>query len=127
MHASLHCVVLLICSIIFTISRSVDCRRGTDTREGRREGIRGEGREEICPSHEFSNFFHDETLNQKPPPNLLLQNALKLTYSKVKTTQFSGGITPGPPLQGRGKRKNGRANEMKGYGPPLFHPSLRLW
>jgi len=40
-----------------------------------------------------------------------------------------GGITPGPPLQwkGRKKRKNGRANKMKEYmGPPLFHPSLRL-
>ena len=47
MHASLHFLdVLFMSSIIFTISRSVDCRRETDTREGRRQGIRGEGRED---------------------------------------------------------------------------------
>ena len=38
--------VLLICSVNFTISRSVDCRRETDTREGRRKEIRGEGRKD---------------------------------------------------------------------------------
>ena len=46
MHASLYCLVLFISSVVFTISRSVNCRRGTDTREGRREGVRGEGMED---------------------------------------------------------------------------------
>ena len=38
--------VSLICFVIFTISRSVDCRRETDTREARRGEIRGEGRQD---------------------------------------------------------------------------------
>ena len=46
MHASLHCHVSFICSVIFTKSRNVDCGRDTDTREERREGIDGEGRED---------------------------------------------------------------------------------
>ena len=110
------CVVYLLC--IFAISRSVDCRRKTDTREGRREEIRGEGRKdrrEICPSHEFSKVSHDETLNQ------LLQNALKLTYSKVKSKKNSG-VTPVPPLQGRrgGKGRKGEWMKGKSIAPHLF-------
>ena len=46
MHASLRCHVLFICSVIFTISRNVDCRRETDTREiqGEKESVAREGR-----------------------------------------------------------------------------------
>ena len=77
---------------------------------------------EVCLSCEFSKVSHDETLTRNH--SFVAQNALILTYSKIKTKKFSGGITPGPPLQEReGKGKNGRVNEMKGYGPPLFRSS----
>ena len=76
-------------------------------REG--EGIRGDGKggrsEEICPSNEKSKVSHDETLNQKPP-----QNALKLTYIKVKTKTFPG-VTPPDPRFNGGGGKEGRVNE----------------
>ena len=118
MHTSLHCHVLLICSIIFTISRSVDCRRGTDTREGRREGTRGEGREEICPSHEFSNFFTMKPLTRNHP--FVAQNALKLC-SKVKTKKFSGVLLlPDFRFRGGEKGRMGERMKWKGMGPHFF-------
>ena len=43
MYVSLYCLVLFICSVNYTISRSVDCRRGTDAREKRRKGERESG------------------------------------------------------------------------------------
>ena len=49
--------VFLICSVIFTISRSVDCRRETDTREGRREKIRGEGRQDRGGNMPITRIF----------------------------------------------------------------------
>ena len=55
---------------------------------------------------------------------LLLKNALKLTNSKVKTKKFAEVLLPLDTRfrggEGRDKRKNGRANEMEGYGPPHF-------
>ena len=120
MHAFLYCHVLFIYSVIFTISRNVDCRRETDTREGGREGISGEGREDrgrkYARDMNFQKFLTTKPLTRNHP--LLLKNALKLTYSKVKNINFPG-VYPRTPLQGRG-RKNRKVNEMKGYGAPHF-------
>ena len=85
MHASLHCHVLFICSVIFKISRNVDCRRETNTREGRSEGISGERREDGGRKYARRVNFQ-KFLTTKPLTKIvLLKNALKLTYSKVKT------------------------------------------
>ena len=55
---------------------------------------------------------------------MLLKNALKLTYSKVKTNKFAEVLLPPDTHfrggEGRGKRKNGRANELKGTAPHFF-------
>ena len=71
MHASLYCLVLFICSVLFTISRSVDCRRGTDTRERRREGVRGEGRKDRGRKYarhmNFQKFLTTKALTKKHP------------------------------------------------------------
>ena len=83
--------MLFICSVIFTISCSVDCRRETDTREGRREGISGEGREDGGRKYarhvNFQKFLTTKPLTRNHP--LLLKNALKFTYGKVKTKKCS--------------------------------------
>ena len=125
MHASLHCHVLFICSVIFTISRSrsVDCRRGTDTRKGRREGIRGEGREDRGRKCAHHVNFH-ETLNQKPPlcgskcPKTRLQQSKNQTicWGYYSPTRFRVGEGRG----GEGKKEEWRVNEMNGYGPHSF-------
>ena len=107
MHTSLHCHMLFICSVIFTISRNVDCRRETNTRQGRREGISGEGREDRGRKYarhmNSQKFLTTKPLTRNHP--MLHKNALKLTYSKIKSNTFSGDITPGSPLQGRGKEE----------------------
>ena len=107
--------MLFICSVIFVKSRSAYCRRGTDTRKGRREGIRGKGRIErieggnipVTWSHK-GEVSHDINLNQKPHLSILLQNALKLTCSKVNTKKFPGGtgsfLTPAS--EGKGRRES---------------------
>ena len=71
-------------------------------------------------THIFSKVFYDETFDQKTL--FMLQNTLKLAYSKVETHNFSGGNTPAPPLQGRGGERRGGGNSV-----PLFEPFRRLW
>ena len=117
------CIVL--CSVIFTISLSVDCRRGTDTREGRKEGIRGEGREDRGRKYtrhlKSQKFLTTKTLTRNHP--FVAPKCSKTHLQQSKKQKISDGNTPGPPLQGRGKGKEGGVNENKGYGPPLLHPS----
>ena len=97
MHASLYCLVLFICSVSFTASRNVDYRRRNDTREGRKEGTRGEGKEDRRKYARHMNF--QKLLTTTP---LLLQNTLKLTYSTVKTKKLSEGNTL-TPASGEGR------------------------
>ena len=108
LHASLPCLVLFICSVVFAISRSVDCMRGTDTREGRRGGIRGEGMEDRGREHDARHMAFQKFLTTKP----LIRNhpfvapkcsKTHLQQSKIK--KISGGNTHRPPLQGRGGGK----------------------
>ena len=115
MHASLYCLVLFICSVFFSISRSVDFRRGTDMRKGRRKGIKGERREDRGRKYarhmNFQKFLTTKPLTRNHP--LLLKNTLKLTHSKVKTKKMFRGYYPGPPLQERGGEKEEGESDWK--------------
>ena len=118
----MHCHVLLICSVIFTISRSVDYSRGTDMREGRREGIRGEGKENT--GRKYARHMNiQKFLTMKPLTrnhSFVAQKCSKTHIQQSKNQQIFRGYYPRTPAswEGRGKRR---------MGEWMLHPSLRLW
>ena len=128
-HAILHCLLFLfICSdnIFHNIAYSVDCVSGTATREGKKEGIGGEGRGIDGGNMPVTWIFKSfSRRNPKPETTPLLpKNALiKLTYGKVETNSVSGAVAlpPDPPASaapGEKDSKEGRMNKRKRYGPP---------
>ena len=77
-------------------------------------------------NNQIFKYFQHETLDTIP--GFSFQNALKLTYSNVQIQKFSGGYTPGPPLQGRGtkreggerRERGGRVRERRGRGREIY-------
>ena len=73
-------------------------------------------------------FTHEERNPLNQAIVFCLLKVLKLTYGKTKSHKFSGGDTPGPPLQGRGTGRegkegeggDGREGDFSRRGPPNF-------
>ena len=63
-------------------------------------------------------FLTTKTLTSDHP--LLLQNALKLTYSKVKNQITSGGNTPEPPASEEGGMEGGESEWKERVWAPHF-------
>ena len=110
--------MLFICSVIFIITCSVDCRRGTNTREGRREGIRGEGREDWGRKYvrhmNFQKFLTTKPSTRNHP--FLASKCSKTHLQQSKNKNFLCGYYPQAMLQGK-KGGRGRTGEwLKGKG-----------
>ena len=108
--------VLFICSVIFTISRSVDCGRETDTREERREEIRGEGRKDrgtkYMRKYNFQKFLKTKPSTRNHP--LVAPKCSKThLYIKVKTNKCSGDNSLRTSASGRGGGRIRRESEWK--------------
>ena len=97
---------------MFTISRSADCMGGTDTREGRRKGIRGEGKEERWRKYarhmNFKKFLTKKSLTRNHP---FVAPKSSKTHPQQSENQKMCRGTPGHPPQGRGGEKEGGESE----------------